>query len=72
MTVRCLIEVLKNGYSEQIEIRDSDNYSICTTRSDSKGMLPYLECEIKEWFPFHSLCGGICILIKDGEEQEHE
>jgi len=73
MKVQELIKNLESGHSESIEIRDSDNYTICTTRTDRKGMRPYLDCEIKSWFPFHSLYGGICILIEDdGKEQEHE
>ena len=71
MTVQELVENLDNNQSEMIEIRDSEDYSICTTRTDSKGILPYLKYEIVCWFPFHNLNGGICVLINDREEQEH-
>lgn len=72
MTVQELVENLDNNHSEIIEIRDSENWEICTTRTDRRGVIPYLKCEIVCWFPFHSLNGGICVLINDGEEREHE
>ena len=34
-----------------IEIRDKDNTKICTCGTDSKGIDPYVNYEVVEWFP---------------------
>lgn len=34
-----------------IEIRDKDNMEICTCDTNSKGVDPYINCEVVEWFP---------------------
>ena len=34
-----------------ITIRDKDNIGICTCMTNSKGVDPYINCEVTEWFP---------------------
>ena len=34
-----------------IGIRDKDNVGICTCDTNSKGVNPYVNCEVIEWFP---------------------
>ena len=66
MTLGDLVGKIIPGHSELVEIRDSDNYEICTTRSDRKGIAPYLDCEVIGWFPFDFTdSGGICVLVKE-------
>ena len=53
-----------------VEIRDQDNYNICTCHTNSKGIGPYLGKEVIEWFPFNedSFYGpNFCVLINDEE-----
>ena len=49
-----------------IEFRDRDNSFICQTKSTSKGVEPYLEHNIFEWYPVMSIASTyICILFED-------
>lgn len=49
-----------------IEFRDKDNNFICQTKSTSKGVEPYLEYNIFEWYPVMSIASTfICILLED-------
>ena len=57
----------------EIQIRDHDNFRICETSSDSKGVIPYLNYEIIEWFPMIDSTyeiGMFCVLINDEVAQE--
>ncbi len=70
MTLKDMVEKLRK--SEVVEIRDHDNYLICTCHTDSKGIQPYLENEISEWFVFSdSVFYGphFCVLINDEVSQ---
>lgn len=69
MTLKDMVEKLRN--TEVVEIRDHDNYLICICNTDSKGIQPYLEYEILEWFVFSDsvFCGpNFCVLINDEVE----
>lgn len=46
---------------EEITFRTAEGYHICTTRSDSVGIIPYKNSTILEWFTFSN--GQICIYI---------
>lgn len=51
----------------QIKIRDSENNSICDCESNSKGVIPYLDLEVVEWFVYtltHDI-NTICVLVND-------
>ena len=37
-----------------VEIRDFDGYEICTCKTDSKGITPYLNYKVICWFPSHA------------------
>lgn len=66
MTLNDMIKFLRKTCD--IEIRDHDNYRICETSSDSKGVIPYLNYEIIEWFPLLDSTfqmGMFCVLIND-------
>lgn len=66
MTLKDMVEKLRK--KEIVEIRDRDNYIICTCHTNSKGIQPYLENEILEWFVFsESVFYGpnFCVLIND-------
>lgn len=66
MTLKEMVEKLRK--TEVVEIRDHDNYLICTCKTDSKGITPYLENEVIEWFAFSdSVFYGpnFCVLIND-------
>lgn len=69
MTVKDMVEKLR--MPKMVEIRDHANYFICTCKTESKGITPYLENEVIEWFPFDdSVFYGpnFCILINDEVE----
>lgn len=50
MTLRDMISTLRTE-NERVEVRDEEGYEIMTCRTDSKGITPYLDYEITEWFP---------------------
>jgi hypothetical protein len=69
MTVKDMVEKLR--MSKLVEIRDHANFFICICKTDSKGITPYLENEVIEWFPFgeSDFYGpNFCILINDEVE----
>ena len=71
MKVAELIERLSRPVN--IVFRDRNNNFICETRSTSKGIDPYLEHSIFEWYPFMTISNTlICILLydKDGGDAE--
>ena len=45
MQVKQMIELLRTP--EKIQFRNSDNYQICITASDSEGIIPYMDRKIK-------------------------
>ena len=53
-----------------ISIRDRDNIGICTCTTNSKGVDPYINCEVVEWFPsVASKCiGSDMVVLIDLEE----
>lgn len=64
MKVAELIKRLSRAVN--IEFRDKDNNFICQTKSTSKGIDPYLEYNIFEWYPVMSIASTyICILLED-------
>ncbi len=70
MTVKDMVEKLR--MSEIVEIRDHANYLICISKTDSKGITPYLGNEVIEWFPFDESTfygPNFCILINDEVEE---
>ena len=48
-----------------IKIRDSESYHICDCESDSRGVIPYLDLEIVEWFVYSlaNETNTICVLV---------
>ena len=48
MTLEEMIDKLR--YPHRIEIRDEDNCYICTTRTDTVGIKPYVSMNVTEWF----------------------
>lgn len=53
-----------------IEIRDSNNISICEALSDSKGVDPYIDCKVVEWFIRNA--NTVCVLIDDEADIESD
>lgn len=54
----------------KIEIRDKENTGVCICQSDSKGVDPYINYDVVEWFPAtdSTLCVGDLVVILDLEE----
>jgi hypothetical protein len=54
-----------------VRIRDLDNEPICICGSDSKGIIPYLDLEVAEWFIYHleNEKNTICVLVNDVREE---
>ena len=50
MTLMDMISKLRTNH-ERVEIRNEEGYEIMTCDVSSKGVAPYLNCEITEWFP---------------------
>ena len=44
-----MIDTLNQGYN--VAIRDEENENVCNTRTDSKGIIPYLDKDVIKWFP---------------------
>lgn len=66
MTLNDMIKNLRKNCA--IAIRDHDNFRICENSSNSKGVIPYLNYEIIEWFPMIDSTyemGMFCVLIND-------
>ena len=49
MKFKEMIDTLPQGYS--VSIRDEENENVCSTRTDSKGIIPYLDKDVIKWFP---------------------
>lgn len=49
MKFKEMIDTLTQGYS--VTIRDEENEIICKTRTDSKGIIPYIDKDVIKWFP---------------------
>ena len=49
MTLRDMISTLRT--SERVEIRNEDGYEILTCGTESRGLEPYLDCQVIDWFP---------------------
>lgn len=54
-----------------VRIRDLDNEPICICGSDSKGIVPYLDLEVAEWFIYclENEKNTICVLVNDAIEE---
>lgn len=54
-----------------VKLRNSDNEPICDFDSNSKGILPYADLEIVEWFVYNleNNKNTICVLVNTGEEE---
>ena len=66
MTLKDMIDKLR--LASLIEIRDRDNFRICITASNAKGVIPYLDYDVIEWFPlFESFSQRemFCVLIDE-------
>jgi hypothetical protein len=48
-----------------IKIRDLNNEHVCTCSSASKGVIPYLDLEVTEWFVYYlqNERNTICVLL---------
>ena len=55
-------------------IRDLDNDPICTCGSDSKGIVPYSDLEVAEWFIYYleNEKNTICVLVNDVRDEVEE
>lgn len=64
MTLKDMIDKLRIPC--RIKIRDSESYPICDCESDSRGVIPYLDLEIVEWFVYSlaNETNTICVLVK--------
>ena len=49
MKFKEMIDTLTQDYS--VLIRDEENENVCSTRTDSKGIIPYLDKDVINWFP---------------------
>lgn len=49
MKFKEMIDTLNQGYT--VAIRDEENENVCNTRTDSKGIIPYLDKDVTRWFP---------------------
>ena len=63
--VKDLLNLLRAN--EEVTFRTAEGYHICTTRSDSVGIIPYKNSIILEWLPFSTGGIGIYIDIKELE-----
>jgi hypothetical protein len=52
-----------------ISIRDKDNMAICSCKTDSKGVDPYINCEVVEWFPGGSITAADIVVLIDLEDE---
>ena len=55
-----------------MELRDSEDNSICMLISDSKGIIPYLEKEITEWLVYDMSrvrSGELCVYLDLGDSE---
>ena len=56
MKLREMIGTLR--VNQRVQIRNRDGYEICICRTDSEGIMPYMNDDITEWFigcpPFES------------------
>lgn len=50
MTLKEFTDLMCTNVAMNIELRDTDNQEICTCRSGSKGIKPYEDYNVKEWF----------------------
>ena len=53
-----------------IGIVDKDNRKICECYSDSKGVDPYINCEVVEWFPTDNSTAADVVFLIDLEDNE--
>ena len=49
MKFKEMIDTLSQGYT--VSIRDEENENVCNTRTNSKGIIPYLDKDVIKWFP---------------------
>lgn len=49
MKFKEMIDTLNQCYT--VAIRDEENENVCNTRTDSKGIIPYLDKDVIKWFP---------------------
>lgn len=52
-----------------LSIRDRDNIGICTCETSSKGVDPYINYEVVEWFPGGSSTATDITVLIDLEEK---
>jgi len=70
MTLKEFVGTMKTPCS--MEFRDSEDNSICMLMSDSKGVIPYLDKEITEWFVYdisQIKCGELCVYLDLGDSE---
>lgn len=69
MRLKDMLNTLRRSCT--VRIRDLDNNAICICDSNSKGVDPYLDLDVVEWFVYD--LGGvkntICVLINDAREE---
>lgn len=46
-----MIKTLRTTQYERIEIRDCDGNEVLTCPASSAGIMPFINCEVTEWFP---------------------
>ena len=65
MKFRDMLETLRT--EGVVEIRDQDNIGVCVCNTDSKGVEPYTDLEVVEWFVFATSplnSKSFCVLLK--------
>lgn len=50
MKLKDMINTLQTA-NERVEIRDNQNYEICTCSTESEGWKPYQDRKVVGWFP---------------------
>ena len=72
MKVRDLLGAVRSNMVFEVEYR-SGNWKICKGLSDSYELdKVFGDREVDNWFPFSSLCGGVCIDMVPEEPEEAE
>ena len=70
MTLKEFVGTMKSPCS--MELRDSEDNSICMLISDSKGVIPYLDKEITEWLVYgmhQARSVELCVYLDLGDSE---
>ena len=73
MLLKEFLEKLK-FQDKEIEINDENGESICKAYANSRGVQPYLNYEVVQWFPYKESIWNrenpdVCVRIKAGDAE---